>query len=103
MKCSFMSWIHITRMIRGRVTRTPVDGGGYGNIEEYFATVITNVYMSDKGQTRLRGFYSNDSIRQNRTQVKVGDETIMVSTDPLPKDWNVMKDPDKFYRQCRQA
>ncbi len=21
----------------------------------------------------------------------------MVKTDPLPKDWNVMKDPDKFY------
>jgi NleD-like pathogen effector protein (putative zinc metallopeptidase) len=93
----FHELVHITRMIRGQVTRTPVDGGGYGNIEEYFATVITNVYMSDKGQTRLRGLYSNDSIRQNRTQVKVGDETIMVSTDPLPKDWNVMKDPDKFF------
>ena len=93
----FHELVHITRMIRGRFTHTKVDGGGYGNIEEYFATVITNVYMSDKGQTRLRGLYSNDSIRQNRTQVKVGDETIMVSTDPLPKDWNVMKDPDKFY------
>lgn len=93
----FHELVHITRMIRGRVTHTKVDGGGYGNIEEYFATVITNVYMSDKGLTRLRGLYGNDSIRQNRTQVKVGDETIMVSTDPLPKDWNVMKDPDKFY------
>jgi hypothetical protein len=85
-------------MIRGRFTHAQVDGrGGYGNIEEYFATVITNVYMSDKGQTRLRGFYSNDFIRQNRTHVKVGDETILVSTDPLPQDWNVMKEPDKFY------
>jgi hypothetical protein len=84
-------------MIRGQVTRTKVDGGGYGNIEEYFATVITNVYMSDKGQTKLRGLYSNDMIRPNRTHVKVGDETIMVSTDPLPKDWNVMKDPARFF------
>ena len=93
----FHELVHITRMIRGRETHTQVDGGGYGNIEEYFATVITNVYMSDKGLTRLRGLYSNDSIRQNRTQVKVGDETIMVKIDPLPKDWNVMKDPAKFY------
>jgi hypothetical protein len=93
----FHELVHITRMIRGRLTRTTVDGGGYGNIEEYFATVITNVYLSDKGETRLRGLYSNDSIRQNRTHVKIGDETILVSTDPLPRDWNVMKDPDKFY------
>src|SRR4030095_13576651 len=53
--------------------------------------------MSDKGLTRLRGLYSNDSIRQKRTEVKVNGEIVMVKTDPLPKDWNVMKDPDKFY------
>ena len=53
--------------------------------------------MSDKGLTRLRGLYSNDSIRQKRTEVWVNGEIVMVKTDPLPKDWNVMKDPDKFY------
>ncbi len=93
----FHELVHVTRMIRGRLTHTEVKGGGYGNIEEYFATVITNVYMSDKGQTRLRGFYSNDFIRQNRTTVMVGDKEILVSTDPLPQDWSVMKDPDRFY------
>ena len=93
----FHELVHITRVIRGRETHTSVDGGGFGNIEEYFATVITNVYMSDKGLTRLRGLYGNDSIRQKRTEVWVNDEIVMVKTDPLPKDWNVMKDPDKFY------
>ena len=80
------------------MTHVAVNGrGGYGNIEEYFATVITNVYMSDKEQTRLRGFYSNDFIKQNKREVKINDGTIMVITDPLPKDWSVMKDPDNFY------
>jgi hypothetical protein len=93
----FHELVHITRTIRGRFTHTQVDGGGYRNIEEYFATVITNVYMSDKGETRLRGLYSNVSIQPNRTKVKVGDKEILVATDPLPKDWSVMKDPDRFY------
>lgn len=93
----FHELVHVTRMLRGRFTHAPVEGrGGYGNIEEYFATVIANVYLSDKGQTKLRGFYSNDFIRQNTTHVKVGGEEIMVVIDPLPKDWSVMKDPDHF-------
>src|SRR5260370_9467011 len=68
----FHELVHITRMIGGRVTRVKVEGkGGYGNIEEYFATVISNVYLSDEGQTKLRGFYSNDFIKQNKREVKI--------------------------------
>ncbi len=94
----FHELVHITRMIRGRVTHVKVDGkGGYGNIEEYFATVISNVYLSDEGQIKLRGFYSNDFIKQNKREVKINGETVMVIIDPLPKDWSVMKDPDNFY------
>src|SRR5262249_46387692 len=70
--------------------------GGYGNIEEYFATVITNVYMSDKGTTELRGYYSNDSIPQETKKVMVGNEEITIAK-PLPRGWSVMKDPSKFY------
>jgi len=85
-------------MIRGRFTHVKVDGkGGYGNIEEYFATVISNVYLSDEGQTKLRSVYSNDFIKQNKREVKINGETVMVIIDPLPKDWSVMKDPDNFY------
>jgi hypothetical protein len=95
----FHELVHITRTIRGRMTLAKVDGrGGYGNIEEYFATTITNVYMSDKGSTSLRGFYSNDSIHQERKQTKIGGDEIMVATNPvLPTDWSVMKEPEKFY------
>jgi|SRR5882757_4596726 len=95
----FHELVHVTRMIRGRFTHVEVTGkGGYGNIEEYFATVIANVYLSDKGQAKLRGFYSNDFIRENRTHVKIGTEEIMIVTDPiLQKDWSVMSNPDNFY------
>ena len=52
----FHELAHATRMMHGRMTHLPIVGrGGYGNIEEYFATVITNIYLSDKGQTALRG------------------------------------------------
>lgn len=73
----FHELVHITRMIRGKETHIGVEGRpNFGNIEEYFATVIANIYLSDKGQdNRLRGVYSGGG----------------------PKDWSVMKDPDKFY------
>jgi Effector protein len=94
----FHELVHVTRLIRGRFTHVKVEGkGGYGNIEEYFATVISNVYLSDKGQTALRGFYSDDLIQENRRRVNIGKDEIMVITDLLPKDWSVMEDPDNFY------
>jgi hypothetical protein len=96
----FHELVHVSRMIRGRQTRAPVEGGGgYGNIEEYLATVVTNTYMSDKGLTSLRGLYSNELIRPTTREIKIkGDDAVMVVTDPLPKGWSVMKDPDKFYQ-----
>ena len=93
----FHELVHVTRSLRGRMTHVGVEGNGYGNIEEYFATVIANIYLSDKGETRLRGLYSNDSIRQKTTRVMVNKQEVMVVTDPLPDGWNVMKDPEKFY------
>jgi len=77
----FHELVHVTRMIRGQETFVTVEGRpNFGNIEEYFATVITNIYLSEKGkEARLRGFYTPDS------------------ADP-PKDWSVMKDPAGFYR-----
>jgi hypothetical protein len=53
--------------------------------------------MSDKGAVTLRGAYSNDSIRQERSEKKVGDEIIVATSPILPADWSVMKDSEKFY------
>ena len=77
----FHELVHVTRMIRGKMTSVTVEGRpNFGNIEEYFATVIANIYLSEKGQdARLRGAYAPDSANP-------------------PKDWSVMKDPDGFYR-----
>jgi hypothetical protein len=71
--------VHTTRMLRGKQTHIDVTGRpNFGNIEEYFATVIANIYLSEKGQdARLRGVYST-------------------SGPNPPKDWSVMRDPDKF-------
>ena len=68
-------------MIRGKETFVTVEGRpNFGNIEEYFATVIANIYLSEKGkEARLVGAYAPDSANP-------------------PKDWSVMKDPDGFYR-----
>ena len=75
----FHELVHVTRTIRGQDTFVPVEGRpNFGNIEEYFATVIANIYLSEKGKD-LRGAYAPDS------------------ADP-PKDWSVMKDQDGFYR-----
>ena len=97
----FHELAHATRMLRGRQTSLPIQGrGGYGNIEEYFATVITNIYLSDKGETALRGLYGNDEIHQKvSTLYFTKDEEVgIIITDPLPKGWDVMRDPEHFYQ-----
>ena len=97
----FHELAHATRMLRGRQTHLPIQGrGGYGNIEEYFATVITNIYLSDKGLTELRGLYGNEEIHQNETTINFtkDEDVAIIVTDPLPKDWDVMRDPEHFYQ-----
>jgi hypothetical protein len=56
----FHELVHTTRMLRGKQTHVEVTGRpNFGNIEEYFATVISNIYLSEKGRDdRLRGTYS---------------------------------------------
>ena len=60
----FHELVHIARMLRGKVTSAPVIGSaGFGNIEEYLATVLANIYISEKwwpGQTPLRGIYNKE-------------------------------------------
>jgi len=75
----FHELVHATRTIRGKETHDPVTGRPeFGNIEEYFATVIANIYLSEKRpDAPLRGVYA-------------------VPTHPT-NNWSVMKNPDKFY------
>jgi hypothetical protein len=76
----FHELAHATRTIRGIETGLPVEGRpNFGNIEEYFATVITDIYISEKGKdNQLVGIYEYGG----------GDHS---------DGWNVMKEPDKFY------
>jgi hypothetical protein len=43
---------HATRKLRGVVHRMPVSGG-YGNLEEFLATLVANIYRSEKGKPPL--------------------------------------------------
>jgi len=45
--------VHASRQMRGVMNQMPVNKG-YDNIEEYLAVVLTNIYMSDKGQDVFR-------------------------------------------------
>jgi hypothetical protein len=72
----FHELVHVTRDFRGLLRGRPVEGAGFGNEEEYLATMIANMYSSETGR-KLRGAYSEPP-------------------NPAP-DWDVMKDPDKFY------
>jgi hypothetical protein len=78
----FHELVHVTRMIHGKETFVTVEGRpNFGNIEEYFATVIANIYLSEKGkrkETPLIGAYTTSEANP-------------------PKDWIVMKDPGGFY------
>lgn len=70
---------HATRIIRGKETLAAVRGrSNFPNTEEYFATVITNIYLSEKG-SRLIDKYAPDSRLH------------------AMKGWSVMTDPNGFY------
>ncbi|MBV9564112.1 MAG: hypothetical protein JOY90_27255 [Bradyrhizobium sp.] len=70
---------HATRALRGKETRAPVEGPpDFGNIEEYFATVLANIYLSEtRPGAPLRGVYG-------------------LPAHPT-KGWSEMKNPDGFY------
>jgi hypothetical protein len=92
----FHELVHVTRMFRGHMTSAPVDGpANFGNIEEYLATVISNIYISEKGpgQPPLRGFYR---VTPKVRRVTRADGTVKRIVEPLPPNSNVMTDPDHF-------
>jgi hypothetical protein len=90
----FHELVHVSRQLRGAFTRVPVDSG-YGNEDEYLATVLANLYLSEK-QKPLRAFYGGPSDQQNPREIKVSADFSFWVSPLLPPDWGVMKDPDKF-------
>jgi hypothetical protein len=94
--------VHVTRMLRGQMTFTPVTGeGGYGNVEEFMATVITNIYISERGKP-LRGSYGFTG-NQPIKHVEINGVTVMHVHAPRPSGWNVMADPEKFYQNPQKT
>jgi hypothetical protein len=95
----FHELVHVTRMLRGKLTLFPVTGGGgYRNEDEYLATTIANLYLSEKGKN-LRGAYREEGANKSRVRkIEIGGKVRFRVVDPPPRDWRVMKDPDKFYQ-----
>jgi Effector protein len=57
----FHELVHASRQMRGVQDHMPVNKG-YDNLEEYHAEVLTNIYLSDKGQTVFSGNHGGSVI-----------------------------------------
>jgi len=55
--------VHATRQMRGAMNEMPVNQG-YDDLEEYLSVVLTNIYLSDKGQTKFQGNHGSRTILQ---------------------------------------
>jgi hypothetical protein len=90
----FHEMVHVTRIFRGLLTFKPVEGGGYGNEEEYLTTTLTNLYLSEKGEP-LRGYYGSAPGCDKEVKSSGGYKFRVVC--PPPKNYFVLKNPDRFY------
>ena len=97
----FHELVHVTRQLRGLQTGRRVDGD-FGNEEEYLATMIANLYLSEKGKP-LRGVYDETLADQSVRRVQANGKTILWVIGPPPKGWAVMRDPDNWYRTSGKA
>ena len=94
----FHELVHVSRELRGLMTLLPA-GEDYKNEDEYLATLITNLYLSEKGKG-LRAVYND---QKPVSTVKVGGEAKFWVVERPSKDWNVMKDPDNWYHNPGHA
>jgi hypothetical protein len=96
--------VHVSRMFRGKQTGIQVDAkkARYGNLEEYLATTIANMFLSEKGRP-LRGVYIIPE--KPRREVRLVQKTSSGGThvasfwvvDPMPKGSAIMLAPETFY------
>jgi hypothetical protein len=54
----FHEMIHASRIMRGKLDSVPVNAG-YDDEEEYLAIVLSNIYLSEKGQVRFTASHGN--------------------------------------------
>lgn len=93
----FHEFVHVSRQFRAVQAGVQVSDkkANFGNQEEYLATTIANLYLSEKGKP-LRGVYGRTENRAR--EIKVLGQAKFWVIDPLPKGYAVMKEPDKFYQ-----
>jgi Effector protein len=99
----FHEMVHASRDMRGKSDRKPANAG-YGDQEEYLAIVLTNLFLSEKGQLIFRashdewdGYWVGDKNKQCPK---------MPAKDTLPEigaNYSIIKwgDPDKDCPQKR--
>jgi hypothetical protein len=96
----FHEMVHASRFMGGVAYRLPVSQG-YSNEEEYLAVVMTNVYMSEKGQTRFRGRHARPNIDLPEPE-KFLDNYQRISMSPMVLIERFRLNTPKFYRDYSQ-
>jgi hypothetical protein len=92
----FHEMVHASREMRGVLDRVPVDRG-YDDQEEYLAVILTNIYLSEKGQTVFRGDHRLGKIYSNEEDILLSNPQ-HVSMSPVTLLENFKSSQPDFYR-----
>src|SRR5262249_22867075 len=91
---------HSLRHLRGQTECIPTVVPGYGNQEEFFAILVTNIFMSECGKTALRGDHTRTGVLTGGLSTSEGflGKGVTPSVEQYQNRWLVnwlaVEDPD---------
>ena len=89
--------VHASRLVNGVYDRVPVNQK-YDDEEEYLAIVLTNIYMSEKGQWRFVGDHK-DGILEGRDAIGFLNNAQHVDMPPIRLIENFRNSQRMFYEK----
>jgi hypothetical protein len=97
--------IHALRALRGQLECVPTRVPGYGNEEEFFAILVTNIFMSECGKTVLRGDHTRTGVLSGPLVTSEGflGKGVTPSLEQHQNRWLVNKLVCEDYDLCRNV
>jgi hypothetical protein len=94
--------VHGLRQMRGQLESIPTRVPGYANEEEYFAILVTNIFMSECGKTVLRGEYNRTGVLSGAVATSEGflGKGVTPSLEQHQNRWLVNKLLTQDYDLC---